>query len=151
MQAHLWRASSTWRSSRSCHTSVENVRKSLSTMCGRTTEKTRSTTNGRTPHSIIVVAIWEDHVSDVSAAGPTSTWLVSSRSSSGPKPNSDVFKWSCQSFRTIDDFLGVWRHRGSPVQSRWVTSRCDCGAEPLTGTPNLERSLAACLGRQSCP
>ena len=45
--------------------SVENVRKSLSTICGRTTEKTRSTTNGRTPHSIIVVAIWEDHVSDV--------------------------------------------------------------------------------------
>ena len=29
------------------------------------------------------------------------------------------------------------------MQSRWVTSRCDCGAEPLTGTPNLER----CIGR----
>ena len=35
--------------------------------------------------------------------------VVSSRSSSGHKTNSDVFKWSCQSFRTIDDFLGVWR------------------------------------------
>ena len=34
-------------------------------------------------------------------------WLVSSRSSSGHKPNNDVFKWSCQSFRTIDGFLGV--------------------------------------------
>ena len=36
--------------------------------------------------------------------------VVSSRSSSGHKTNSDVFKWSSQSFRTIDDFLGVWGH-----------------------------------------
>ena len=36
--------------------------------------------------------------------------VVSSRSSSGHKTNSDVFKWSSQCFRTIDDFLGVGRH-----------------------------------------
>ena len=37
---------------------MENLRKSLSTICGRTIEKSRSTTNER-------LAIWEDHESDV--------------------------------------------------------------------------------------
>ena len=69
-------------------------------------------------------------MSDVSAAGPTSMWLVSSRSSSGHKPNSDVFQWSSQSFRTIDDFLGVWRH---------------LEARPC----NLEGSLQAAIAAQS--
>ena len=78
--------------------------------------------------------------------------VVSSRSSSGHKTNSDVFKWSCQSFRTIDDFLGVWRHlEARPCNLDGSLQAAVAGAEPLTGTPNLVWSLAACLGRQSSP